>query len=265
MSDHRNAPRVLGAHFPPAYDRPFLRYFDGDGAGAPGGTPTPTPPPASDPASIDPPAAPPAGGEPTDPPVKTPPWGSDDQFDPQRAWNLLQNKDADIAAERAKRDKAVKDAEAAAAQTAREEAYREFGKSLGIVKDDEAPTVEGLTAALQERDTKLTASDARNLALTVENAVLKYSEKHGGDADALSDSSSFTSKLKALDPAADDYATQVEALVKTTVESNSRYRKVQVAPKSSDGDPTPTGGTPSGEKSIDDIRKERQKRRGIEL
>lgn len=247
--------RTLGAQFPPVYDRPFLRYFDGE-AGAPGGNPAPTDPPAAtDPAA---PPAPPA--DPAAPPAKQPPWGSAEEFDPERAWTLLQNKDADIAAERAKREKAVEDAKTAAAQTAREEAYREFGKSLGIVKDDEAPTVEGLQAALQERDTKLSASDARVLALSVENAVLKYSDKHGADADALSDSSSFTSQLKALDPAADDYAAQVEALVKTTVEKNSRYRKVQVAPKSSDGDPSPSGGKPAAE-GIDAMRKTFAERR----
>lgn len=236
---------------------PFL-MLNGEPTG--GGGPTPDPAPADPPANPAPPADPAPGADPATPPAEDAPWKADD-FDSERAWRKIQAQKADLDAEKAKRAQAVEDAKTAAAQTAREEAYREFGKSLGIVKDDEAPTVEGLQTALQERDTKLSAADARVLALSVENAVLKYADKHGADADALSDSSSFTSKLKDLDPAADDYATQVEALVKTTVGNNSRYRKVQVAPQSSDGDPSPAGGTPPGEKSIDDLREERRKRR----
>lgn len=251
-------PRVLGALPASPYHRPHFRYFapvDG-GEGA-----TPTDPPAPPAPESAAPAEPPA--PPADPAAEeTPPWSSE-EYDREKAWKKIQAQKADLDAERAKRDKAIQDATAAATQQAREEAYREIGKTFGLVKEDEAPTVEGLQAALQERDQTLTASESRNLALTVENAVLRYADKHGADADALSDSSSFTSKLKALDPAADDYASQVEELVKSTTESHSRYRKVQVAPKSSDGDPSPAGGAPTGEKSIDDIRKERQNRRGV--
>lgn len=250
---------TLGAQFPPAYDRPFLRYFDGEN-GAPGGTPTPTPPA---------PPAPPAGentppaGQPT-PPADEAPWKADD-FDSERAWKKIQAQKADLEAEKAKRAQAVKDAETAAEKRAAEKAYKEIGKTLGVVKDDDTPTVESLTTALQERDTNLTTTTAALAAQRAENAVLRYAGKHNGDSDALLDSRDFEKKLAGIDSTAADYASQVEALVKAEIESNSRYRKVQVAPKSSDGDPSPTGGAPAGEKSIDDIRKERQKRRGIEL
>ncbi|MEW1706980.1 hypothetical protein AB0230_07035 [Microbacterium sp. NPDC089190] len=241
---------TLGVQFPPSYDRPFLRYFDGDN-GAPGGTPTPTPPapPAGD-------ATPPAGDD--------APWKAED-FDSERAWRKIQAQRADLEAEKAKRAQAIKDAETAAEKRAAEKAYKEIGKTLGVVKDDDTPTVESLTTALQERDTNLTSTQAALAAQRAENAVLRYAGKHNGDSDALLDSRDFEKKLAGIDSAADDYATQVEALVKAEVESNSRYRKVQVAPKSSDGDTPPAGGTPAGEKSIDDIRKDRQKRRGVEL
>jgi hypothetical protein len=50
--------RVFGAHFPPAYDRPFLRYFSDD-PGAPGGDPAPAPqPPTPAPAPAPAPPAP---------------------------------------------------------------------------------------------------------------------------------------------------------------------------------------------------------------
>ncbi len=232
---------------------PFL-MLDGEPVEGGGDTPTPDPAPA-DPAA---PATAPAATE----TEKKAPWAADD-FDPERAWKLIQNKDADLAAEREKREKAITAAREEAAQKAREDTYREFGKQLGIVKDDEAPTVEGLQSALQEKDATLTTTQARNLALTVENAVLRFADAHGADAGALSDSSSFAEKLKALDSTADDYATQVEALVKTTVESNPRYRKVQVAPSNSNGNPAPAGGKTEPGDDIESLRAAYRKSRGV--
>lgn len=244
---------TLGVQFPPPYDRPFLRYFDGEN-GVPGGTPTPTPP------------APPAGentppaGQATPPAGEDAPWKAED-FDSERAWKKIQAQKADLEAEKAKRAQAVKDAETAAEKRAAEKAYKEIGKTLGVVKDDDTPTVESLSTALQERDTNLTSTQAALAAQRAENAVLRYAGKHNGDPDALLDSRDFEKKLAGIDSTAADYASQVDALVKAEVESNSRYRKVQVAPKSSDGDTPPAGGSPAGEKSIDELRKERQKRR----
>lgn len=250
-------PRIFGAQFPPAYHRPFLRYFNDDAA-APGGNGNPATPAA--------PAAPPAGD--VTPPAGTPaapaddeaPWKAED-FDSERAWKKIQAQKADLDAERARRAQAIKDAETAAEKRAAEKAYKEIGKTLGVVQDNDTPTVESLTTALQERDTNLTSTTAALAAQRAENAVLRYAGKHNGDSDALLDSRDFEKKLAGIDSTAADYASQVEALVKAEVESNSRYRKVQVAPKSGDGDTPPAGGTPAGEKSIDDLRKERQKRR----
>lgn len=224
------------------------------------GSSTPPADPAP-PAPAEPPVEPAAPQEPQAPAGDTPPWGED--FDPERAWKRIQAQKADLDAERAKREKAVKDAEAAAEQRAREEAYREFGKHLGLVKDDEPPTVEGLQQALQEKDSTLTAAQAEAQALRIENAILRYADKHGGDADALTDSESFKSKLKALDPTADDYASQVEQLVKTAVESNARFRKVQVAPRSSNGNPAPSGGDTAPKDDIETLRATYRKERGV--
>lgn len=248
-------PRTLGAQFPPAYDRPFLRYFNDD-VTAPGGDTTP---PATPPAGSAAPAAPAAPAA-TPPAAEDAPWKAED-FDSERAWKKIQAQKADLEAERAKRAQAVKDAETAAEKRAAEKAYKEIGKTLGVVEDNDTPTVESLTTALQERDTTLTSTQAALAAQRAENAVLRYAGKHNGDSDALLDSRDFEKKLAGIDSTAADYASQVEALVKAEVESNSRYRKVQVAPQSSDGDTPPAGGLPAGEKSIDDLRKERQKRR----
>lgn len=247
-------PRVLGALPASPFHRPWLRYFapvDG-GEGA-----TPTDPPAAEPPA--PSDTPTPAPEPSA--DDTPPWSAD-EYDREKAWKKIQAQKADLEAERAKRAQAVKDAETAAEKRAAEKAYKEIGKTLGVVTEDETPTVEGLTQALQDRDQSLTTSQAENQALRIENAILRHADRFGGDVDALTDSESFKTKLKELDPTADDHAAQVEALVKSTVESHARYRKAQVAPKSSDGDPAPAGGAPAGEKSIDDLRKERQQRRG---
>lgn len=202
------------------------------------------------------PAAVPAAGD-------TPPWGDD--FDPERAWRRIQKQKADLDAERAKREKAVKDAEAAAAQRAREETYREFGKQLGLVKEDETPTVDSLSATLQEERTALTSTQAALAAQRAENTVLRVAARPGinADADALLDSRGFTEKLAALDSSSAEYASQVEALVKAEVESNSRYRKVQVAPKSSNGDPAPIGGNQPKDDDIESLRAEYRKARGL--
>lgn len=248
-------PRVLGALPASPYHRPHFRYFapiDG-GEGA-----APSDPPAAEPSAPAEPAAPAA----TTPADDTPPWSAD-EYDREKAWKKIQAQKADLEAERAKRTQAVKDAETAAEKRAAEKAYKEIGKTLGVVAEDETPTVEGLTQALQDKDQSLTAAQAETQALRIENAILRHADRFGGDVDALTDSESFKKKLKELDPTADDHASQVEALVKSTVESHARYRKAQVAPKSSDGDPAPAGGAPAGEKSIDDLRKERQNRRGV--
>lgn len=86
----------------------------------------------------------------------TPPWGSDDQFDPQRAWNLIQNLrgDLDELKPKAARLKELEDAEKTETQrlsdqlaeesTARQEAER---RALVL----EIATEKGLTPALAKR------------------------------------------------------------------------------------------------------------------
>lgn len=223
-------------------------------------------PPAGETPPADPPAGeqtPPAEGTPpageSAPAGDTPPWGAD--FDPERAWRKIQAQKADLEAERGKRAKAVQDAETAAEKRAAEKAYKEIGKTLGVVSDDETPTVEGLSSALQDKDSALTQTQADLQAVRIENAILRHADRFGGDVDALTDSESFKKKLRDLDPTAADHASQVEALVKSSIESNTRFRKVQVAASNSNGEPSPTGAPPAGPKSIDELRKERRDRR----
>lgn len=191
----------------------------------------------------------------------TPPWG--DNFDPERAWTLIQKLRGDNAAIKERRDADIAEARTVAEREAIERAYAEMGKTLGVVEPDApTPSAETLAAALSEKDASLSDTQAALAATRAENAVLRYAGKHGGDADALLDSRDFERKLTSIDSNADDYASQVEALVKAEVEKNGRYRKAQVAPSSSSGEATPGGGAPSAPKSIDELREERRKRRG---
>lgn len=227
-------PRIFGAQFPPAYDRPFLRYFTDD-VTAPGGDAAPAGNPADQP-SGEQQAQPGENGAPTPPAEENP----DDL--PEWARKSLQKANSEAAASRVAAKKAKDDAEAA-----QKSLVTSIGKALGLVKNDEQPTVETLTASLQERDTNLTSAQADLANQRAENAVLRYAGKHNADADALLDSRDFEKKLADLDTTAADYASRVEALVKAEVESNPRYRKVQVTPSSSNGTAAPSGSPTGGQ------------------
>lgn len=192
--------------------------------------PAPTAPVAEPPV----PGPPPATPEPTPEPVAPAAENVDDLPEWARKSITKANKEAASYRDAAKQAKAE-------AEQAQQDLVQNIGKALGLVKGDEAPTVESLTETLQQRDTALTTSTTTNATLRAENAVLRFAGKHGADADALLDSRDFEKKLAGIDPAADDYASQVEALVKSQVETNHRYRTVQVAPANSNGNPAPTG------------------------
>jgi hypothetical protein len=244
---------VFGPRTPNRLDLMGIRFFapaDDPGAGDP-----PADPPADPAPKADPPADPSAG----DPP----PWSAE-EYDREKAWKKIQAQRADIDAIRAKAQKDIDEATTAAEKRAAEKAYKEIGKTLGVVTDEaDQPTVESLSSALQEKDSSLTSAQAALAATRAENAVLRFAGKHNGDSDALLDSRDFEKKLAGIDSTADDYAAQVEALVQKEIESNARYRKVQVAASNSDGNPHTGDPTPESPSSIDELRKERQKRRGV--
>lgn len=250
MSMTKKTP-ILGALPAPAWHRPWLRYVDPvDGAG--GGSPAPEAPAA--PAGEAPPAdAPPAGEEPDGTDPAAPPT---DEL-PEWARKSISDANREAAAARI----AAKEAREAA-DRAQADLVQNIGRALGLVQNDDEPTVESLTTALQQRDSTLTETQASLAAQRAENAVLRYAGKHNGDPDALLDSRDFEKKLAAIDSTADDYASQVEDLVKSEVESNSRYRKVQVAPRSSNGDPAPAGGSNAPKDDIESLRQTYRKSRG---
>ena len=133
----------------------------------------------------------------------------------------------DPAAARAEIDKLRKEnasARVTAKQTAAEEARaaltQEFGKILGLVKDDAPVTPEHLTAQLTEAQSTA-ANTARELA------IFKAAADAKGDANALLDSRAFLNKVAGIDPT--DTAALAAAISEATT-SNPRFKVTQAAP-----------------------------------
>lgn len=111
-------------------------------------------------------------------------------------------------------------AKAKAAEEARAALTQEFGKLLGLVKDDAPVTPEHLTAQLTEAQTNA-ANTARELA------IFKAAADAKADANALLDSRAFLNKVAAIDPT--DTAALAAAISEATT-SNPRFKVTQAAP-----------------------------------
>ena len=117
--------------------------------------------------------------------------------------------------------------------TKHQEALDAIAAALGLKGDDD-PATAAKTAA-EERD----AARQEARATKIENAVLRIAAKHGANPEALTDSRSFMKQLEAIDPAAEDFAAQVDAAVKKAVEANPSLKGASPAPARSGG---PVGG-----------------------
>jgi hypothetical protein len=129
-------------------------------------------------------------------------------------------------------------AKANAADEARAALAQDIGKALGLVQNDnKPPTPTQLTEALAGRDAELTQT-------RLEFAAYRAAGKVGADVDALLDSRAFATALGDLDPAADDFPTKLDALVKTSLDNNPRLR-ARVAAGASGVDHTGGTGEPA--------------------
>jgi len=124
------------------------------------------------------------------------------------------------------REKAKTDA-AAAAEAAKSELAQSIGKALGLVKDDEKVDPEALlTQAQADRQSAIDEANATKRDL----AVLRNADKHGANTEELLDSSGFLRKLAALDPSDAEFGSQVDQLIKDTVDGNpAKFKRAQVA------------------------------------
>ena len=208
---------------------PFLMFMADDAEGS------------SDAPEVEQPVEDPNGDQEAQAPAGDAPAAQEDEI-PAWARKSLEKANAEAARYRTEAKQAKADAEAREKEFA-----QKIGKAIGLVEDDAEPSVDSLTATLQDRDKSLSDAQAALQAQRAENAVLRYAAKHKGNADALLDSRGFEKKLAAIDTTADDYAAQVEALVKAEVESNPSYRSAQVAPANSNGAPAPSGSATGGQ------------------
>ncbi|MEV4127145.1 hypothetical protein [Nocardia sp. NPDC049707] len=176
----------------------------------------------------------------------------------------------EAAAARVKGKEAATQAAQEAAEKATRELSEQIGRALGLIKDDVAPDPAELLKQAQDREAQLSserdsvASELR--ALRVEKALNAAAGKCDGDIDILEPYLAGTGALINLDPAADDFASQVEAIVSAAVENNPKLKKTVdrvSAPRSggdlSNGNAAPK---PNSPKSVEDLIRERRERRG---
>ncbi|MGH3878056.1 MAG: hypothetical protein ACRDSK_13585 [Actinophytocola sp.] len=181
--------------------------------GATGGT-TDTPPPGQQTGQ-----APPADAKPTGQTKDTPPWGSDENFNPERAWNLIQNLRSDLDKHKAK---------STDSETKYQGTLDAISKALGL-KDD-APDPTKLTE-------QLTASQAEAAAAAIELQVYRTAQRLGANADRLLDSRSFVEEIDNLDVDPNEskaFTAAVEQQIKAAMERDSSLQA------------TPPASTPAG-------------------
>ncbi|MFJ3173786.1 hypothetical protein ACIPJK_23805 [Streptomyces roseus] len=194
----------------------------GEGEGGSDGTPPPAPP-----AGSTPPATPPAS---TPTPPTAPPALPEGDVKSLPDWAQKAISDA-----RAEAGKARTTAKENAANEAREQLLKEFGEKLGILTPEEKPDPAKLTAAIGEKDTRISTLEGSVQSLTIELAAYKAAGKHDANPAALLDSRSFLESVKGLDPSATDFTDKLDAAIKAAVEQNQQLRGGQ-APRRGGGD-----------------------------
>ena len=124
-----------------------------------------------------------------------------------------------------------------------------IAKALGL-KDDDDPVAAAKTAA-DERD----ADSLEAKATKVENAVLRAAGKLGADPESLTDSRSFMRALEAIDPAANDFATQVGEAIKAALTANPNLKAAAAtAAPARSGGPVGGGAPVAGQLGREDLK-----------
>ncbi|NKS29218.1 hypothetical protein GS534_00545 [Rhodococcus hoagii] len=169
-------------------------------------------------------------------------------------------------------DARVKGTEAAkkAAEDAERALTERLGKALGFVKEDDPVDPAKLLEQAAQREEEIArerdASTAKLRAYEVKDALTTAASKHDGDTAILIPYLKGEGLLDNLDPTADDFASQVDALVSKAVTNNPKLKKepVQVAAPRSGGDLS--GGNAAlkdGPETVDSHRERIRKRRGF--
>ena len=197
---------------------------------------------------------------------------SDKTVDPEiaRLNRELEKVRTEAARNRVKGNEKAEQAAKDAAKQATEDLVKSLGKTLGLIQDDTPPDPAELLRAAEERTAQIAAErDAnaeklRNYARKDALAAAANSKEIDGDLNAILDSVSVNDAIKKLDTNADDFAAQVAAIVSAAVENNPKLKKAtaQVAAPRSGGDLSGGNGAPkpTGDKTIDDLRREKRER-----
>jgi len=138
-------------------------------------------------------------------------------------------------------------ASAKARATAREEAQQEVLRKLGLAQGDERPDPEALAE-------QLAAARDETVSVKRERAAERAARRAGLDADALLDSRAFDAQLRALDPAAPDFAQRLDALVAESAQNNPKLKTVLAAAASGVDAPAGSGEAPAAG-TVDEMRR----------
>lgn len=205
-------------------------------ATSPAGTPAS---PATDPAATPPAGAPATPAAPAAADPATDPWA-----DPTKAKAEIER----LRAENARDRTAAKDT---AAKEARDALIAEITKALGG-NTNEAPTVEQLTKQLTETNSGRETAEQRATSAELQLAVYLAAQTAGADGAALIDSTSFMTKVAALQKDhATDAAAFTQAVSTAIAEAVKNNPKLAAAPAAGKGGADTPGGSGEGASTLD--------------
>ncbi len=151
---------------------------------------------------------------------------------------------------RSKDNKAALDKEAeraSAAEAGLEKLRKDFAKALGFASDDTPPDPAALQQTVAERESRIGSLESENRNLRVELAAWRAAGENGANPLALMDRRSVVDRIGALDPAADDFTTQLGQIVKAAVDADETLKAAGMPrtpkpdPSQGSGRPVPTG------------------------
>jgi hypothetical protein len=137
----------------------------------------------------------------------TPPWGDDPtKFDPNKAWNLIQNVKSDLATEKQKREEAIAEAVKKASEETQKATLAQFAKLLTGEGEPEtdpvklAEKVTDLSSKVEAANSELTKAqaDIKTRDLQVQVAIL--APTLGANAKLLLANEQFKTSIAAAEP-----------------------------------------------------------------
>lgn len=155
------------------------------------------------------------------------PW-TKENFDPERAFRLVENLRGDLAEQKTKTAQAIAEASAAAAEKAQKETLAQFAKLLGggeQVETDPEKLNASLTALqtqLGEKDTAITQAAAALKAQQVATAVALLAPDLGGNTKLLLANEQFKTSIASAEPT-DEAA--IKAAITKALQENAALKQ----------------------------------------